>query len=84
MAVAAIQTAGIVLTLNYGVHVSSSLAFDHLCIPHSLWDLAKSVVATASPVCNVLLTTMQLSQNNVAVVLTTTLASSLAGVLKPS
>ena len=84
MALAAIKTAGLALAVNYGVHVSSSLAFDQLCIPHSLWDLAQSMVATASPVCNVLLTTMQLTQNNVAVVLTTTLAASLAGVLKPA
>lgn len=83
MAVAAIQTASLALAMNYGVHVSSSLAFDHLCIPHSVWDLAQSMVATASPVCNALLTTMQLTQNNVAIVLTTTLAASLAGALKP-
>lgn len=84
MALAAIKTAGIALSVNYGVHVSSSLAFDQLCIPHSIWDLAQSMVATASPICNVLLTTMQLTQNNVAVVLTTTLAASLAGALRPS
>jgi hypothetical protein len=83
MALVAIKTAGIALSVNYGVHVSSSLAFDYLCIPHSLWDLAQSMVATASPVCSVLLTTMQLTQNNVAVVLTTTLAASLSGILKP-
>ncbi len=83
MALAAIKTASIALAVNYGVHVSSSLAFDQLCIPHSLWDLAQSMVATASPVCSVLLTTMQLTQNNVAVVLTTTLAASLSGILKP-
>ena len=83
MALVAIKTAGIALAVNYGVHVSSSLAFDQLCIPHSLWDLAQSMVATASPVCSVLLTTMQLTQNNVAVVLTTTLAASLSGILKP-
>ena len=84
MALVAIKTAGIALSVNYGAHVSSSLAFDHFCIPHSVWDLAQSMVATASPVCSVLLTTMQLTQNNVAVVLTTTLATVLAGGLKPS
>jgi hypothetical protein len=83
MALAAIQTAGLALAVNYCVHVGSSLAFEHLCVPHSIWDIAQSMVATASPVCNVLLTTMQLSQNNVAIVVTTTLAASFAGVLKP-
>lgn len=83
MALAAVQTAGLALAMNYGVHVTSSLAFDQFCIPHSIWDLAQSMVATASPVCNVLLTTMQLTQNNVAIVLTTTLAASLSGALKP-
>ncbi len=83
MALVAAKTAAIALAVNYGVHVSSSLAFDNLCIPHSIWDLAQSVIATASPVCNVLLTTMQLSQNNVAVVLTTSLAATLASTLKP-
>jgi hypothetical protein len=84
MALAAAKTIAIALAVNYGVHVSSSVAFDQLCIPHSLWDVAHAMVATASPVCNVFLTTMQLTQNNVAVVLTTTLAASLAGALKPS
>ena len=84
MATQAVKAAALALSVNYGAHVSSSLAFDHFCIPHSVWDLAQSMVATASPVCSVLLTTMQLTQNNVAVVLTTTLATVLAGGLKPS
>lgn len=71
------------LAMNYGVHVGSSLAFDALCVPHSVWDIAQSVVTTASPVCGFLLNTMQVTQNTFAVTLTTTAAALISSALKP-
>ena len=78
MAMVAVKAVGIALAMNYGVHVGSSIAFQSLCIPHSIWDLAQSVVSTASPVCGFLLQTMQVTQNNFAVAVTTTVAALVA------
>lgn len=82
MAVAALKMAGFALAMNYGVHIGSSMVFDTFCVPHSVWDVARSIVATSSPVCSFALTTMQVTQNNFAVLVTTTVASTVAGLLK--
>lgn len=81
MAMVAVKAAGLALAMNYGVHVGSSIAFDTFCVPHSLWDLAQSVVSTASPVCGFFLSTMQVTQTNFAVAVTTTATALLAGAL---
>jgi hypothetical protein len=83
MALVAFKVAGSTLLLNYGVHLGSSFAYSRLCMPQSVIDLATSFVATASPVCSFLLSTMQVTQSNFAVVLTTSLAAIAAGMLKP-
>lgn len=82
MALVAIKTTGIALAMNYGVHVGSSMAFDSFCVPHSVWDIAQSFIATSSPVCAFLLNTMSMTQNNFAVALTTTIAASVATFLR--
>ena len=81
MAMMTVKAVGLALAMNYGVHVGSSLTFESLCIPHSFWDLAQSVVSTASPVCGFLLQTMQVTQNNFAVAVTTTVAALVAKAL---
>ena len=81
MAMVAVKAVGIALAMNYGVHVGSSVTFQSLCIPHSVWDLAQSVVSTASPVCGFLLQTMQVTQNNFALAITTTVAALVAKAL---
>jgi hypothetical protein len=78
----AVKTAALAVAMNYGVHVGSSYAFTKLCVPQTVWDIAGSIVTTASPVCSFLLSTMQVTQNNFAVVMTTTLAALMAGALK--
>ena len=82
-AVAALKAAGLALAVNYGVHVGSSLAYHQVCVPNvvSLYDIALSFVTTASPVCSFLLNTMQITQNNFAVAVTTGLAASLTKLL---
>jgi hypothetical protein len=80
---AAAKAAVVALAVNYGVHVGSALAYGKLCVPETLWNIAQSLVSTASPVCSALLQTMTLTQNNYAVVLTTAIATTLAGTLKP-
>jgi hypothetical protein len=83
-ALVAVKTAALALAANYGVHVTASLAYGYVCVPQSVADLARSFVTTASPVCSFLLSTMQVTQSNFAVVITTTLAAAAAGVLKPA
>jgi hypothetical protein len=83
-ALVAVKTAALAIAMNYGVHVGSSYAYGKLCVPQTVWDVARSFVTTASPVCAFLLSAMQITQNNFAVVLTTTVASIVAGVLKPA
>ena len=77
----AVKAVGITLAMNYGVHIGSSLAFESVCVPHSIWEIAQSVVSVASPVCGFLLNTMQVTQNTVAVTLTTTVAALVAKAL---
>ncbi len=71
------------LGLNYGVHYTSARLYDYLCVPHSLTEVFQSLATTASPVCGFLVNTMALTQNNYAVVLTSTLASAVVHALKP-
>ena len=82
MAMVAVQAAAATLALNYGVHVGSAYAYSKFCVPQEVWDVARSFVTTASPVCSFLLNTMQVTQNNFAVVITTSVASLLAAGLK--
>ena len=84
MAVVAVKAAAIALAMNYGVHVGASYAYAKVCIPQSIWDVAQSFATAASPVCSFLLSTMQVTQNNFAVVITSSLAAIAAGVLKPA
>ncbi len=83
-ALVAVKTAALAVAMNYGVHVGSSYAYSALCVPQTVWDVARSFATTASPICAFLLNTMQITQNNFAVVITTTLASIAAGILKPA
>jgi len=82
--VVALQTALLSLGLNYGVHYTSARLYDMMCIPHSVTELFQSLATTASPVCSFLLHTMTATQNNYAVVVTSTLASALVNALKPT
>lgn len=82
MALVAVKAAGLGLLVNYGVHVGSSTVYGHLCTPSSIWDLGRTLVATASPVCTFLLNTMVVTQSNYAAILTTTIAVALGGLLK--
>jgi len=84
MALVALKAAGLALALNYGVHVGSSFAYARYCVPQTVWDVAQSFITTASPICSFLLTTMQVTQNNFALVITTSLAAIATGVLKPA
>jgi D-alanyl-D-alanine carboxypeptidase len=78
-----LKTAATALVLNYSVHIGSTLAYAKLCVPQDIWDLAQSLATTSSPLCSTLLSVMQVTQNNYAVVLTTTVAAAITGLVKP-
>jgi hypothetical protein len=77
-----IKTAGLAMSLNYGAHVSASWAYHQFCTPKSFWDIAQSLISTASPMCSFVLSTMQTTQHNYATVLTSSLLSAVVGILK--
>lgn len=81
MALVVVKTTGLALAMNYGIHISSSLAYGYVCVPHGITDFLQSVVVTASPVCSTFLTIMQATQSNYATILTSTLTSSFVGLL---
>jgi hypothetical protein len=82
MALVVLKVAALALGTNYGVHIVSSLAYGKVCVPESVWGIAKSIVTTASPVCSLILSTMTATQSNYAMILTTTIAAGVGGLLK--
>lgn len=77
-----VKVAGLALGVNYGMHVASALAYGRVCVPESIWGIAMSIVTTASPVCSLILSTMTVTQSNYAMILTTTIAAGIGGLLK--
>jgi uncharacterized transporter YbjL len=84
MALVAVKTVALALALNYGVHIGSGMAYAKLCMPESVWDLARSVVTTASPACSFLVSTMQVTQMNYATLMSSTLLGIATGALTPA
>lgn len=77
------KTTAISLVMNYAVHVGSSFGYHEFCIPHTLWEVAQSLISTASPVCTFLLNTMQATQSNYATMVMSTVATTIAAGLRP-
>lgn len=82
MALILLKTTGIALAMNYAAHIGASVAHAKMCVPETIWDLGKTIVTTASPVCTFLLNTMVATQTNYAAILTTTLATMVTTALK--
>ena len=82
MALVLVKTAGGILAANYIAHVGSAWAFHEFCVPKTVWDIAQSLVTTASPVCSVLVSVLQSTQTNYASVLTTSIVTTVTGILK--
>ena len=68
--------------LNYVVHYASMMAYNRVCMPHSLDEILQSFFVTASPACTTLLTVGQHTQTAYAGIVATTLANLLIGGLK--
>jgi len=78
----AMKASGAVLGMNYAANVGASWVYNQLCVPQSIWDIPQSIVATASPVCSFMISTIQLTQTNFATVLSTTVTAALIGLMR--
>lgn len=63
--------------LNYGVHCISMALHNWACMPHTMADVVKGLVVTASPVCSTLLSVGQTTQNAYAALITGILATTI-------
>lgn len=81
MGLLAVKAVFLTLMLNFAVHIMSSMAFGAVCLPRTVWDVPLSFVTTASPVCGLFLKVMQMTQNNFALAMTTTVAAVIATML---
>ena len=63
--------------LNYGVHCISMVLHNWACMPHTMVDIVKGLVVTASPVCSTLISIGQTTQNAYAALITGVLASTI-------
>ncbi len=70
-----LTTVALALATNYGVHVGSSFAYTRLCLPDTIWDLLRSIVTTASPMCSLVLNVMGATQTSYASIVSVSLAS---------
>jgi hypothetical protein len=68
--------------INYAVHYASMIAYNRVCMPHSLDEILQSFFVTASPACTTLLTIGQHTQTAYAGIVATTLANLIIGGLK--
>ena len=68
--------------VNYGVHFVSARFYDTFCVPHSIVEIAQTLVTTASPVCSTAIGIVQMTQSNYASIITITLAGSVVGLLR--
>lgn len=82
MALVFAKTTASVLGLNYAVHYGSSMLYNAVCVPKNIWDIPYSIVSISSPVCTFFVNVMQLTQNNFAILATTTITSYLATSLR--
>ena len=68
--------------VNYGVHFVSARFYDMFCVPHTLREIAQTLVTTASPVCSTAIGIVQMTQANYASIITITLAGSVIGMMR--
>ena len=63
--------------LNYGVQCVSMHLHNWSCMPHTLPDVLKGFVVTASPVCSTLISIGQTTQNAYAALITSVVATTI-------
>jgi len=70
------------VAVNYGVHFASARFYDAFCVPHTLQEIAQTLVTTASPICATAINVVHMTQSNYASVITMTLAGGIVNLLK--
>lgn len=68
--------------LNYGVHFASARFYDAYCVPHTLAEIAQTLVTTASPVCATAINVVHMTQTNYASTITVSLAGGIVNLLR--
>ena len=68
--------------VNYGVHFASARFYDAFCVPHTLQEIAQTLVTTASPICATAINVVHMTQSNYASVITISLAGGIVNLLK--
>jgi hypothetical protein len=81
MALVLLKTAAGGVALNYATHVAASQAFHEFCTPKTVWEIAQSLVTTASPVCSFLLSVMTTTQTNYAAVISSSILHTVTNLL---
>jgi hypothetical protein len=69
--------------LNYAIHCISMQLHNWACMPHTLADVVKGLVVTASPVCSTLVTLGQTTQNAYSALITSVVATTLLNKFTP-
>jgi hypothetical protein len=82
MALVLVKTVGSAIAVNYGVHVLAAWGYTELCVPSSFFDVLRSIVMTGSPACSFMLSTMQATENNLTVLISSTVLATMLGALK--
>jgi hypothetical protein len=77
-----ISKALMAVAVNYGVHFMSARFYDAFCVPHTLQEIAQTLVTTASPICTTAINVAHMTQSNYASVITITLAGGIVNLLK--
>ena len=77
-----ISKALMAVAVNYGVHFVSARFYDAFCVPHTLQEIAQTLVTTASPICTTAINVAHMTQSNYASVITITLAGGIVNLLK--
>ena len=70
------------IVVNYGVHYASMATHNWMCMPHTVKEVAMSMLTTGSPICSTLLTVGQQTQNGYAAGVTTGFVTLIANALK--
>jgi hypothetical protein len=68
--------------LNYVIHLGASWTYSKICTPETMWDIPRSIVATASPICSLNLNLMSITRDNFSVVLLSTVTSAVVSTLR--
>jgi hypothetical protein len=69
--------------VNYAIHCISMQLHNWACMPHTLVDVVKGLVVTASPICSTLVSIGQTTQNAYSALITSVVATTILNKVTP-